>query len=73
MVEQQELGSTSGRSRLKTSISSEDTESTEISSCADADPVTSLLSRLKAPTPSDLARMRSVAAKLVTPSRKWTN
>ena len=66
-MEQQELGSTSGLSRLTNSISSEDgTESTEISSCADADPATSLQSQLKAPTPSDLACIRSVAANLVT-------
>ena len=71
MVEQLELGSSSGLSRLTTSTSSEDgTESTEISSSADADPATSLLSRLKASTPSDLARKRSMAANVATPLRK---
>ena len=66
-MEQQKLGSTSGLSHLTTSISSEDsTESTEISSCADADPATSLRSRLNAQTPSHLAHQRSVAANLAS-------
>ena len=66
-MEQQKLGSSSGLSHLTTSISSEDgTESTEISSCADADPATSLLSRLNAQTPSDLSHKRSVAANLAS-------
>ena len=67
MVEQQKLGSTSGLSHLTTSISSEDsTESTEISSYDGTDPATSLLSRLNAQTPSDLAHKHSVAANLVS-------
>ena len=66
-MEQQKLGSSSGLSHLTTSISSEDgTESTEISSCADADPATSLLSWLNAQTPSDLSHKRSVAANLAS-------
>ena len=67
MVKQQKLGSTSGLSHLTTSIFSEDsTESTEISSCAGADPARSLLSRLNVQTPSDLAHKRSVAANLAS-------
>ena len=67
MVEQQKLGSISGLSHLTTSISSEDgTESTEISSCADADPATSLLSWQNAQTPSNLARKHSMAANLAS-------
>ena len=66
MVEQQKLGSISDLSHLTTSISSEDgTESTEIS-CADADPAMSLLSRLNAQTPSNLARKHSMAANLAS-------